>query len=493
MGNAVLDGSPAAIRQWLESGRYASTRRDAESAAHIAEVSTLLSVASKSAATAVQAANEAQAVAATARGAATEAAQYAQQAQAKANEAARFAQDASASAQQAEQSAQKAAESARTAKQAAARASSAAQEAARSATWAESSASQARRFADEAYASAQTAYDAKIAAGALASEALAAADEAFRHANRLVDDMKVREAADQAAYCGIRHQAGSSEYTNCINLIGQSDDEKTARAFQNGQICDHLYGQGRESDLYKNCTADVLHPGFAENRSFELGMATMQMFMAVLTVWVVANSSITMMLECGPVCEGLLLSISPEGAAFFPRWLSMMAARGAITGLATKVMAEVRALQAELAAMRATRVQQATSLTRTEAERIGALGVELVPGKEGLFVAEELRIALWAEKHYGKEFFRYSGPWGGPTPDWYTADGTTYDAFGPFNAKADQFFQQNWPKTSDNLLKHSTKADVVLLDVTGLSSGNEQQILQFVKDKSLSNVVVVRY
>ncbi|MCR3753294.1 hypothetical protein [Lentzea californiensis] len=492
MGNAVLDGSPAAIKQWLESGRYSSIRRDAEAAAHIAEVSTLLSVASKSAATAVQAANEAQAVAATARGAAAEAAQYAQQARSQATEAAKYAQDASASAQQAEQSAQKAAESARTAKSASARAFAAARDAARSATWAESSAAQARRFANEAYASAQTAYDAKIAAGELAGEALAAADEAFKHANRLVDDMKVREAADQAAYCGIRHQAGSGEYTNCINLVGQSDDEKTARAFQNGQICDHLYGQGRESDLYKNCTADVLHPGFSENRSFELGMATMQMFMAMLTVVVVANSMITMMLQCGVVCEGLLMSVDPAGAALFPSWLITVSTRSAIVGLATKVMAEVRALQAELAAMRAARVQQATSLTRTEAERIGALGVDLAPGKEGIFSAEELRIALWGEKTYGKEFFRYSGPFDSANPDWYTADGMTYDAFGPFNAQADQFFQLNWPKTSNSLLKHSAKSDIVLLDVTGLSPGNEQQILQYIRDKSLPNIVVVR-
>ncbi|MER5749233.1 ALF repeat-containing protein [Streptomyces sp. NPDC002088] len=190
---AVLSGPPTGLRSFLEIGLYKARQRDANSAAHIAEVSTLLQAAYKSAALAQKDAAEAQKVAAEARKNAAEATKWANKAKASSDQANTYAEQADKSADQAADSAAEAAASAKTARNAAASAQQSAQSAARSAQSAQHSAGVARGYAAQAD---QSAYEAKLSELAAGKDAAAAA-QAYADALTITAEKLVTELKEQ--------------------------------------------------------------------------------------------------------------------------------------------------------------------------------------------------------------------------------------------------------------------------------------------------------
>ncbi|MEU6229335.1 polymorphic toxin-type HINT domain-containing protein [Streptomyces sp. NPDC047042] len=199
---AALSGPPSALRPFLEVGVHKARQRDANSAAHIAEVSTLLQAAYRSATLAQRDASLAQKAAADARKNAAEATEWANKAKKSLDEANAYAEQADKSADQAATSAAQAAESAKTARNAAAAAQQDARSAARSAERAQHSAAVA---GDYAYQADVAAYQAQVSAEAAGKDSIAAskaATEAMKvAADKLVAELKaqIKEEAQQTS------------------------------------------------------------------------------------------------------------------------------------------------------------------------------------------------------------------------------------------------------------------------------------------------------
>ncbi|RKT69265.1 hypothetical protein DFJ66_2468 [Saccharothrix variisporea] len=62
--------------------------------------------------------------------------------------------------------------------------------------------------------------------------------------------------------------------------------------------------------------------------------------------------------------------------------------------------------------------------------------------------------------------------------DGYDHNGITYDALGPFPCP--EYFMQNWEQTKRGLVAHLEKADIMPIDVTGLSPEQVKMIVDFI-------------
>lgn len=84
------------------------------------------------------------------------------------------------------------------------------------------------------------------------------------------------------------------------------------------------------------------------------------------------------------------------------------------------------------------------------------------------------------ENKYGVQLMRWAGPFGKKSPDWFDANGTTYDAYGPFDPR---YFKTNWDngKTKASLKAHAEKADIVPVDITGLDAGQVSLLKDYIK------------
>ncbi|WP_147339592.1 polymorphic toxin-type HINT domain-containing protein [Actinomadura spongiicola] len=238
---AALSGPATYVREFVQVGQHNARQRDADQAAHVAEIGAFLASAHRTAATARENAAEAQAAAARARGAAAEADAHAKQARAHANEAKAHANAARASADRAHNAAQQAARSAKIARQAAKDAQAAAKAAAQAAARADRSASQARAYADEAREAAERARRDAIQAGKDAAAAARAAAEAAAAAER-----KRRE--EQAQGRKDKSSPGSSVSDEQIILAanGQQglDQYRNARANAAKSVMDFVVSIG---------------------------------------------------------------------------------------------------------------------------------------------------------------------------------------------------------------------------------------------------------
>ncbi|PKQ34189.1 MAG: hypothetical protein CVT61_12440 [Actinobacteria bacterium HGW-Actinobacteria-11] len=162
--NIALEGSRASLKKFLEQGQYEAAKRDNDTAAHVAQMQSMLHLADQQAAAAREAAALAEKAAATARQAAQEAQdsaelarQYAQQAQGWAAKAATSANQATASENEARQSSHRAHQAL---------------------TAATADAQKANGFAAQATSSAQSASAAAARANDAASRAAASATDA---------------------------------------------------------------------------------------------------------------------------------------------------------------------------------------------------------------------------------------------------------------------------------------------------------------------------
>ncbi|MBN6040614.1 ALF repeat-containing protein [Amycolatopsis sp. 195334CR] len=197
---AALSGPDSYVRTFVTSGIPRAQQRDADTAAHVAEIGGYLAAASRSAAGARQDAFTALSYAATARQAANEAAEYANQATASAERARQFAAQAAASADQAERSAADAARSAQLAREAEAAAHRSASQAQQSVIHAQDSATRADQSANSAKAAADRARADAIAAGESAADAARLAREAADRAAELErQEAEARRRAEDEA------------------------------------------------------------------------------------------------------------------------------------------------------------------------------------------------------------------------------------------------------------------------------------------------------
>jgi hypothetical protein len=298
----ALDGPEASLEQFLTSGQYAAAERDAEAAAHIAEVTALMEQAQGAATEALAQAQQAQSAAAQARGDSTEATRLAAVAEQSARDAADFARKANQSADRAEKSAASAAASAKTAKKAAADANKAAQRAADSAVWAQASYRRAVGRAEDAARSARNAYDSAVAAGKDAQAALAASDRAAKTATEKANAELAAEMLKQAFACeGFKKTGFMYEYRRCMNLITASDQELARIAYSNSEQCAKLWKAGTAP--YRQCLSEVLNP------DFELGQAwaVTKPFVSLLTGALALGAMGLAAVVCkGPFCQAIL-------------------------------------------------------------------------------------------------------------------------------------------------------------------------------------------
>lgn len=191
--NIALEGSNENLRTFLERGRYEAEKRDNATAAHVAQMQSMLHLADAQAAASREAAANAEASAATARQAAAEAA-------ASAAKARQYAQDAQGWAAEAAQSANQATESENQAKQSSQRAHQALTQAIADAKVASSSAAKATASAQQARQSAAVANDAAARAAQSATNAgldAAAAAEAATDAQNIAASMQRAEEASK--------------------------------------------------------------------------------------------------------------------------------------------------------------------------------------------------------------------------------------------------------------------------------------------------------
>jgi hypothetical protein len=476
MAQASLAGTPTTIRQYLQTGRFVSARRDADAAAHISEVSGFLAKASSAASNALKNSYDAQSVAATARGAASEAAGYAQQARDSASEATGYAQQARDSSQAAERSAQQAADSARTAQIAAESARTSSREATRSAVWAQASATQAAGFAQDAVNSARAAYNSAITAGLDAALAIEAANKAYTAATTKIGDAIVEAANRQAIYC--QGEPTPEAVNDCVHMITATPDEKTARAYENGEFCAYHFAQGSPS--FQNCTADVLSSHFKLNRELEVTASLVAqlngLIMAGLMVEA-AGIAVVGMVACAAsvVCGGILLSLAPEGMAFYPAWVTGVYAGAAATATSVRVLASLEGLNIEASVVEAAIARQlAATAGLSESERVHALGWDFA---KKMFLADELAIAIELERMFGIKLVRWPFPKG---PDWIDpSTGALYDTIG-FEAS---FFDSEWQlgRLQNSIMKHLKKAHFVPIDVSDLRPDQLAKVRAFIE------------
>ncbi len=175
----ALEGPDSYIREFLVSGQVEATKRDQETASHVAAIEGLIKRANSDAATAQAAYSSAEAAAARAKQSWADADRFAADARNSANEAKASADQAANFASQAQDSADQAARSAETARSAAAQARSDAQAAGAEAAKAANSAAAARISASIAAASSAAAQQSAEAAGKDAELAAQAAREAL--------------------------------------------------------------------------------------------------------------------------------------------------------------------------------------------------------------------------------------------------------------------------------------------------------------------------
>jgi len=221
----ALAGPPSYATYFLAAGQYEAAQRDAEQAAHVHAVQSLVRQAQEYAQKALADAAEARRVAAVAKGAAGEATTYANQARAAATQAAAYADQAAQSAAAAKTSADQAAESARTAEDAAAKAQASADQAARSAVTAGAAANRAGRDAASAQLAKANAREYANAAGQDAAAAEQAAQEAAAIYTTREREVQLARRSTEAgtapdeAPAGAATAAETQRYWNCLTSI----------------------------------------------------------------------------------------------------------------------------------------------------------------------------------------------------------------------------------------------------------------------------------
>ncbi len=284
---AALDGPSGYVHRFLTVDRYSAAQRDQDNAAHVAEVSALLTRSWYAASKATQAAYEAQATAATARGAAADAAGYAQQAQQSATQAAQYAQQANQSANQAAASADAAVASALAARNAAATAQDAAKAANRSAVWAVDSAKQAFTSADTAFGSARKAADSARAAGQDAQAAALAYNQAANTATR---DILNEQAELNRQYCEGTFPAGSADFATCMSQADEHADQKLLQVAANAEMCALMYPP--DTPVYRHCLNLSFSPTFENSLLNDITMAAVVELATVLATANVAAAGV---------------------------------------------------------------------------------------------------------------------------------------------------------------------------------------------------------
>lgn len=212
--NIALEGSKTALKRFLEQGQYEAAKRDNDTAAHVAQMQSMLHLADQQASAAREAAALAEKAAATARQAAAEAQasadlarKYAQEAQGWAAQAATSASQATASENEARQSSQRAHQAltaatadAKKANGFAAQATSSAQSASASAARANDAASRAATSATNAGLDAEAAVKAATEAREIAAEKQRIEDGADNYPPPAGKEGELTQAQIDAAY-----------------------------------------------------------------------------------------------------------------------------------------------------------------------------------------------------------------------------------------------------------------------------------------------------
>lgn len=212
--NIALEGSQTALKRFLEQGQYEAAKRDNDTAAHVAQMQSMLHLADQQAAAAREAAALAEKAAATARQAAAEAQasadlarKYAQEAQGWAAQAATSANQATASENEARQSSQRAHQAltaatadAKKANGFAAQATSSAQSASAAASRANDAASRAATSATNAGLDAEAAVKAATEAREIAASKQRAEDGADNYPPPAGKEGELTQAQIDAAY-----------------------------------------------------------------------------------------------------------------------------------------------------------------------------------------------------------------------------------------------------------------------------------------------------
>jgi len=300
----AIENTPAALRQFLDEGQHTARQNDAEAAAHEASVLALLAQATAAATTAVQQAQEAQAIAATARGKAAEAADWAERAEDSAAAAAGHANRAISSAENAQASAERAATSARNAAAAAQRARAAAGKAGRSAAWARDSYDRANDYAADALRDARKARDASLRAGDAAETAMAYYRQTVDAAIAQAESDMAAENAAQALKCQAEYLPGSEQWKNCRYHVTDSDSIKLGKALLNAEVCQKMAAPG--SVYHTNCLYDTFNPNFATNRQLDIAAAFVAEMQAFTYALAGVTAFVVTMLACNAVCGAVL-------------------------------------------------------------------------------------------------------------------------------------------------------------------------------------------
>lgn len=68
-------------------------------------------------------------------------------------------------------------------------------------------------------------------------------------------------------------------------------------------------------------------------------------------------------------------------------------------------------------------------------------------------------------------------------PDWTGSDGKSYDALGPLPS---QFFDRQWANLQYRITQHLGKADMVPIDVSGLTEQQANTVRQYLTDNATS-------
>jgi hypothetical protein len=112
-----------------------------------------------------------------------------------------------------------------------------------------------------------------------------------------------------------------------------------------------------------------------------------------------------------------------------------------------------------------------------EAERVRALGMDPATKR---FRPNEAETAVRLERELGIGLIRAPA---GSRADWYDADGTSYDAVGPF---APQYFERQWRQFSRQMELHLAKADLVPVDISEFTAEQVAIVAAFIADRRLA-------
>jgi hypothetical protein len=328
LAQAALDGPRGLLHQFLTVGVHQAEQADAQSAAHVAAMASMLSQIDQATAVATQWADEAQNVAAKARDDSDAATRYAAEAARSAEQAATAAAQAKESAAAAQASAERAAASAAKAAESARQAEASAHTAARSAAWADQSARQAAASASAARADATRAYNAAVAAREDANTAIQAANDARSAA------ISKAQAEEKAARDKMREDCrvflkedvpnGKDSYNKCLDMAAMSSEQLQAIADKNAGTCKTLF-PNEHSKEYGNCLKDATDPAFDTNQNLiakqlrdqnKFGFWDWVAIGAVAVIVIVAGCALVV--TCGAVLSAAAIATMTSLAASFP-------------------------------------------------------------------------------------------------------------------------------------------------------------------------------